>query len=639
MSKQVRDLIGTALYLLCASVSLSTAFLLRFDFRIPETEQWHLVAGLWLLVPVKLAVLCSFRIYRGRWYAVSVFDLLPFLTANVIASMLAAVAGLTIIGRSFPRAVYPIDLLVCVVMTSGVQCAIRLYREILLNHIRREPGRKKILIYGAGAAGSMLAREIRMNPKVAYKVVGFLDDDPRKAGETIMGGYRILGPGRDAARLVATFRRRGTVIDEIIIAIPSAGGAAIREAVANCRAAGIAYKAIPGLGELLDKQVLTRQIRDISVIDLLGRPPVTLDTDAISREITDRTVMVTGGCGSIGSELCRQIARFSPKRLVVFDQAETGLFLFEREFRAQFPNIDIAPEIGDICDEATVADVMSRHRIDAIFHAAAYKHVPMMERNIIEATHNNVFGTLNVAKMALQFGCARFLMISSDKAVNPTSVMGLTKRVAELIVSALPLDDGPAGTRFVSVRFGYVLGSNGSVVPIFQEQIAAGGPVTVTHPDMRRYFMTIPEAAQLVLQAYSMGKGSEVFVLDMGDPVRIVDLARNMIRLAGFEPDEDIEIRYTGLRPGEKLFEELCLDGEHIVPTYHEKVKIFHCPPRPRQYLVQWLSELRLLTKARDDQAVLSHLVKLVPEYQTSRKDAAREPRKASRVAVASLIK
>jgi FlaA1/EpsC-like NDP-sugar epimerase len=306
---------------------------------------------------------------------------------------------------------------------------------------------------------------------------------------------------------------------------------------------------------------------------------------------------------------------------VIFDQAETAAFFFERELRSRFPDLDIQTEVGDICHKNRVSDVMAGHQVDAVFHAAAYKHVPMMEHNVLEAVENNIFGTLTVARVALEQRCSHFLMISSDKAVNPTSVMGLTKRVAEIVLSALPFDGDPSPTKFISVRFGNVLGSSGSVVPIFQQQIEAGGPVTVTHPDMRRYFMTIPEAVQLVLQAYSMGDGSEIFVLDMGEPVRIVNLARNMIRLAGFEPEVDIAIRFTGLRPGEKLFEELCLEGEHVVPTPHSKIRIFSSPPPEGRVLSEWLNELRILHGTRrDGHAVLAHLAKLVPEYQPKSK-------------------
>ena len=326
-------------------------------------------------------------------------------------------------------------------------------------------------------------------------------------------------------------------------------------------------------------------------------------------------MIVTGGAGSIGSELCRQVARFEPKTLVIFDQAESELYKIDMELRRNFPSLSIVPAIGDIQDSERIDWVIRTHQADSLFHAAAYKHVPMMESHLVEAVKNNVLGTWNVIEAAARLRVANFLMISSDKAVNPTTIMGLTKRAAELIVSAMPVS--VTNTKFVSVRFGNVLGSNGSVVPLFKEQIAAGGPVTVTHPDMRRYFMTIPEATQLVLQASTMGTGgSEIFVLEMGEPVRIVDLARNMIRLSGLEPDEDIEIRFVGLRPGEKLSEELMMEDEHLVPTPHNKIHIFRGIRPSFSVIEEWLTELRHLLELRDETAILAHLVKLVPEYQ-----------------------
>ncbi|MCU1258363.1 MAG: polysaccharide biosynthesis protein CapD, partial [Bryobacterales bacterium] len=343
-----------------------------------------------------------------------------------------------------------------------------------------------------------------------------------------------------------------------------------------------------------------------------------LDESQIRETIRGRTVMVTGAAGSIGSELCRQVARFGPKLLVAFEQAESDLFRIDNELTLNFPGLAVIPQVGDIRDYVRVQEVIRAFHVDSIFHAAAYKHVPMMENHVMEAVKNNIIGTRNVVCAAAQNNVARFLMISSDKAVNPTNIMGATKRVAELIVSAFPLEGDGGKTKCVSVRFGNVLGSNGSVIPVFREQIARGGPVTVTHPDMRRYFMTIPEAVQLVLQASIMGKGSEIFVLDMGEPVRIVDLARNMIRLSGHEPDGDIEIRYTGLRPGEKLFEELSTKDEHIQSTYHEKIKIFAGRRLRAKDVETWISELEALLLARDEPSIVEHIRELVPEYGPS---------------------
>jgi FlaA1/EpsC-like NDP-sugar epimerase len=516
------------------------------------------------------------------------------------------------VGPAFSRSVYLIDLLICFVLTVGTRLLVRLYYEGLLKTGRPNEV-KRVLIYGAGAAGMTLIREIRSNHSLGYRVVGLLDDDKHKIGSNLMG-VPVLGTGRQAAQIAERYQRRGRPFDEIVIAMPSATGQQMREALANCRATGVPCKTIPSVGGLLTGKVLTSQIRDVSVLDLLGREPVRLNQSLIRESIEDKVVMVTGGAGSIGSELCRQVASFKPSRLIVFERAESDLFRIHYELVNRFPDVRIVPQIGDIRERHLVEQVIRTYRVESMFHAAAYKHVPMMEAHLLEAVKNNVIGTRHLAEAAYSNGVSSFLMISSDKAVNPTNVMGLTKRVAELIVGSMHTSS--SGTKFVSVRFGNVLGSNGSVVPLFKEQIAAGGPVTVTHPEMTRYFMTIPEAVQLVLQASTMGKGSEIFVLDMGEPVRIVDLARNMIRLSGHEPESDIDIRFIGLRPGEKLHEELITEGENIAGTYHEKIRIFHGPQKNHEFMARWLDELEELIGCQNEAGVLEHLHQLVPEYQ-----------------------
>jgi FlaA1/EpsC-like NDP-sugar epimerase len=389
------------------------------------------------------------------------------------------------------------------------------------------------------------------------------------------------------------------------------------EALANCRTTGVPCKTIPGLGELLSGKVRMSQIREIALEDLLGREPVNLEHERIRQSVMGRSVMVTGAGGSIGSELCRQLLPFEPKCLVALDQAESDLFKIEMELSGKYSSVKVCPVIGDIRDYERMEEVVRQYGVTAIYHAAAYKHVPMMEHNLIEAVTNNVIGLYNMVEAGYRNGVKEFVMISSDKAVNPTNIMGLTKRVSELVVSSMPRSDQGA-TRFVSVRFGNVLGSNGSVVPIFKAQIVNGGPVTVTHPEMRRYFMTIPEAVQLVLQASIMGQGSEVFVLDMGEPVRILDLARNMIRLTGHEPDVDIPIRFVGLRPGEKLYEELATESDQVQPTRHEKIMIFSGLTVQREFMERWMAELRTLVAERNRGGILLHMCEIVPEYQPS---------------------
>jgi FlaA1/EpsC-like NDP-sugar epimerase len=427
----------------------------------------------------------------------------------------------------------------------------------------------------------------------------------------------VIGAGRDLLRIVQRYSRLRVQIDEVLIAMPSATGREMNQALANCRSAGVPCRTLPSVSSLLEGKALHRQVREVSVEDLLGRDRVRLDEATIRRSLANRVVLITGAAGSIGSELCRQIAAFGPKKLVLFDKAESDVHRIDLELRAAFPSVLVAPVIGDIRIPRRIENTLSRHRVEVIFHAAAYKHVPLMELNVAEAVENNVLGTWNVARAAIGGGVKSFVMISSDKAVNPANVMGATKRAAELLVSSLPSGD-ESTTKFVSVRFGNVLGSSGSVVPIFQRQIAGGGPVTVTHPEIRRYFMLIPEAAQLVLQASTMGHGSEVYVLEMGELVKIADLARNMIRLAGLKPDEDIEIRYTGLRPGEKLYEELITEGENILPTQHEKIKVFQGPAPDPLLIRRWLEKVKRLVGEDDEAGLVLALKELVPEYQIS---------------------
>ncbi|HLG98206.1 MAG TPA: nucleoside-diphosphate sugar epimerase/dehydratase [Bryobacteraceae bacterium] len=600
-----------AIHVLIIAIAMATAFLLRFDFQIPHSEMDLLYGGLLLAIPIKSISFIAARLNSGWWRFVGMPDLLRVFAANMCGSSVFLLTAAIVFGGRFPRSSYVIDFIVCFLLTAGARFAVRLYSEIVLGELTKSSG-KRILIYGAGMAGMTLVRELRNNPALG-EVVGFLDDDPHKRHLSLLG-VRVLGRGRDAALIIDKKKRAGQIIDEIVIAMPSASGTQMGEALANCRAAGVPCKTIPGLGELLRGKVLSAQIRDISVNDLLGREPVQLEEERIRQTLRARVVLVTGGAGSIGSEICRQVARFEPQAVIIFDQAESELYRIEQELHRTLPSVNVVAELGDMRDPVRIDEVFHRHQVNSVFHAAAYKHVPMMEAHVLEAATNNVVGTWNIVQAAHRYKVPDFLMISSDKAVNPTSIMGVTKRIAELIVSSMPASEG--GTKFVSVRFGNVLGSNGSVVPLFKEQIAAGGPVTVTHPNMRRYFMTIREAVQLVLQASTMGKGSEIFVLDMGEPVRILDLARTLIRLSGLVPDEDIEIRFTGLRPGEKLFEEIMIEGENIQPTYHSKIRIFQ-GPRPAHAAIQsWIVELQRLIDARNERGVLSHITSLVPEYQ-----------------------
>ena len=607
-------LITVLLHAAVLSLAYCGAWLLRFDFDIPAAEAGNLRAALPVLIGVKLILFVLIGMHTERWWVYQGFpDLTRLLRNNVAASVAAGAVLYFTLGEEFPRSIYLLDLLLSFLFAGGIIFSFRLLREMRAL-LKNRSSVRGVVVYGAGVAGANLARELRSNPALGGRVLGFLDDDTAKLGGKLMG-LPILGSGDDASQIVQALKERGQVVDEILVAMPSASLRQIRAAVARAEAAGVTCKVVPGLGDLIMGKVSVGRKMEMSLSSLLGREPVQLEMDNICRKHTGRVVMVTGAAGSIGSELCRQLAGFDVALLVAFDQAESELFFLERDLRARFPHLSLVAEVGDIRDAQQVEQVITQHRVESIYHAAAYKHVPLMERQICEAVRNNVLGTWNLVQAAVRCGVQDFLLISSDKAVNPTSIMGLTKRVAELIVSSRRSTWSPVETKFVSVRFGNVLVSNGSVVPIFQKQIAAGGPVTVTDPEIRRYFMTVQEAVHLVLEASTMGRGSEIFVLDMGTPVKIVDLARVLIAQAGYIPGEDIDIEFTGLRPGEKIYEEICLDDEYTVPTDHQKIWVFQNRQLTMSFIAPWIATLQHLLWRRDAAGILEHMRVLVPEY------------------------
>ncbi len=584
------------------------AYAIRFDFTIPRQYWPRIGALLPAVLAIKLVVFWQLGCFRGWWRYVSLPDLIQIVKANFLASAIF-VAYAVIVYRldSIPRAVLILDGIFCLLLIGGIRVVTRVYREYYKpDHQGSEMPRNKVLLVGAGDAGQLIAREVRSNLQLDIDIVGFIDDDPVKR-KTTLQGLKILGTQIDLDKIVNQYN-----VDEIIIAIPSATGKQIRSIVERCQKTEVRFKILPGVGDLIDGRVSVQQLRDVDLNDLLGRDPISLDKVQINHYLQGKRVLVTGAGGSIGSEICRQVARFNPQKLILFENGETPLFLIEQELGQQFSQLAIVPIIGDVRNRSRVNAIFDEQMPQVVFHAAAYKHVPMMEKNPAEAVNNNIHGTRLVADAADDFGVEKFVMISTDKAVRPTNVMGSTKRIAEMYVQSL---NKLSKTSYVTTRFGNVLGSNGSVVPTFKEQIEKGGPITVTDPEVTRFFMTIPEATQLVLQAGSMGRGGEIYLFDRGEPVKILSLAEKMIRLSGLQLHEDIEIVYTGLRPGEKLYEELLLDDEGVLPTTHAKICIAQSMTQPHDLLVRNIDALVDDAKALDLDGVRGKLRKLVPEY------------------------
>jgi FlaA1/EpsC-like NDP-sugar epimerase len=588
-------------------LSALLAFELRFDGALPAQYFRPMWMALCIWAVAKSACFFVGAVNRESWRHTSVHDAERIFLAVLAGSILGGLVIFHVVGQwGIPRSVYILDWLISCLLTMGGRLAVRVVATAS-SRSRVEGDRKRTLIYGAGDAGMALLRELRQNHTLMCDVIGFIDDDPGKA-QLVLEGKRVMGTGKALKALVQKH-----IIQRVLIAIPSATGPQMVRILKYATDAKVDYKMVPGLGELVQGAELGKQVREVAVEDLLGRTPVHLDLDLIRERIQGQVVMVTGAAGSIGSEICRQIAPFHPLAIVGFDEAETPLFHIDREMSKSFPQITYYPEIGSITSRSTLKRVMQLYRPSVLYHAAAYKHVPMMERHVFAAVKTNIMGTWNVARAAVEHGVDDFVMISTDKAVRPTSMMGATKRTAELLIRALQME---GRTKFVAVRFGNVLGSNGSVIPIFKEQIAAGGPVTVTDPEIIRYFMTIPEAAQLVLQAFSIGKGGEVFVLDMGQPVKIVDLAKNLILLSGLQPGRDIEIQFTGLRPGEKMFEELNLQNEHLVATSHPKIKSYVGNHNlDAKQAKEFLLRLQQIAEEQDVASLVLLLKELIPDY------------------------
>jgi FlaA1/EpsC-like NDP-sugar epimerase len=598
------------------------AYFIRFDLMTPSQE-W---ANLWQMLPsvlvIKSLTFLGLGAYRGMWRYTSISDLMIIVEASLISSIIIFSLIMAVYEfKGFSRGVFILDWMLTVFLVGGIRLSIRRYfqkKTSVTTLFRTTPKRlkKPILIIGAGDAGEKTLREIQDNPELNYEVKGFIDDDGSKTGKSIHG-IRVLGKVEDLAGVAV---QEG--VHDVLIAIPSGTGAQKRRILDICKTAGLDAKTLPGLGELIDGRVSVKHLRDVNYEDLLGRPPVQLDDENIRDYLKDKVVLVTGAGGSIGSELCRQIVRFSPSRLVLVDSSEPNLYQIQMELKHRVGYLDYVTILALVQDRVTMDLTMRRYQPDVIFHAAAYKHVPMLERNPWQAVRNNILAAQSIMEAAVKYHVGRFILVSTDKAVRPTNVMGASKRACERLMHAYR--GGP--TRMMAVRFGNVVGSAGSVIPLFQQQIEAGGPVTVTHPEVTRFFMTIPEASQLILQAGALGTGGEIFILEMGTPVKIADMARDLIRLSGKDPDRDIEIRYTSLRPGEKLYEELITEGEGIVGTAHEKILVIKSngcfqPHTTQEAYRHWLNErLEALYNAADTYnacLIKDCLREIVPEYQS----------------------
>ena len=608
-------------YVVCAldamlvCLSLYLAYAVRFEFQFGSQDFAGISKMLPYIVAIKLCTFFFLHLYQGMWRYTSLVDMINVVKAVTISSLLVIVAVLVLYRfQGYPRSVFFIDWGITLILIGGFRLTIRLYftrnavGTLFSGFSAGQQERKRLLIIGAGDTGEKVVREMLEHSHVTQLLpIGFLDDDAGKHSRTIHG-VPVLGT-------VDQIDRYEDNCDEILIAIPSASSEIMRRIVTACENIGKPFRTLPALSELIDGSVSLKTVRNVTMQDLLRREEVKLSSEKIAEYLRQKRVMITGAGGSIGSELVRQVARFCPAQIALVDMSEYNLFQVEMECRRRFPYIDIEAFLVDIRDVTNVDRAFTHFRPHVVFHAAAYKHVPLQELNPWEAVLNNVGGTHNLIQVAHEHKIDRFVLVSTDKAVRPSNVMGATKRVAEKLIECA---NGTTNSHFMAVRFGNVLGSSGSVIPTFQAQIDRGGPVTVTHPDVTRYFMSIPEASQLILEAGAMGRGSEVFILEMGDPVRIVDLAQDLIRLNGYDPETEIEIEFVGLRPGEKLYEELITEGEGIVETEHEKILVLRGERGDAQKLATQFEDLIAIAHTYDAVLIKQKLQEIVPEYTPS---------------------
>ena len=593
--------------------SYFAALFIRFEFSLAGIPIQYLETYLWMM-PLWCVLTCGvfyiFKLYHSIWSFVSIDEALGVVKSYLILFVLFSICGL-LLDFNMPRSYYCIGMMLSFILHIGVRFGYRVLRYSLRGYSGRRTGESKnadrVMIIGAGSAGSILVRDLKNNTQTNQVPVCVIDDNEAKWGRSLYG-VPIVGGREDIIEKVAEYD-----ISTVIFAIPTASAANRKEILNICKETGCKLRTLPGMYQLANGDVKISNLKDVELTDLLGREPITIDNEEVFGMISGKTILVTGGGGSIGSELCRQIAKHSPKQLIIFDIYENNAYEIQQELKRTCPDIDFVTLIGSVRNTHRITSVMQDYKPDIVFHAAAHKHVPLMEDSPNEAIKNNVMGTYKTARAAIEAGVSKFVLISTDKAVNPTNIMGATKRICEMIIQML--DREQKTTTFVAVRFGNVLGSNGSVIPLFKKQIAEGGPVTVTHRDIIRYFMTIPEAVSLVLQASYYAKGGEIFVLDMGEPVKIDDMARNLIKLSGYRPDEDIKIIYTGLRPGEKLYEEKLMAEEGMGTTANKLIFIGHPIEMDDELFKKELDELDADSK-KDDKDIRAHVAAIVPTYK-----------------------
>jgi FlaA1/EpsC-like NDP-sugar epimerase len=589
------------------NISFLIAFILKYDGDVVYIITTYLKTIIWVSIIatiIKLMCFIIFKLYNSLWSYAGIYEAMRLITALIISNAIV-VSLVTILSISIPLSIFIMTFFIETLFMGGTRFLYRVLRRIKQRAFSYTEPENRLMIIGGGEAGSIIVKELEQSPFSDSKAIAIIDDDENKKNMKLHG-VPVVGNRYDIVRVAKEMN-----IDEIIIAIPSAPKKEINAIYSECSKTDCKVRILPSISHIINGNVSMKKVRDVELEDLLGREPVKLELNKIALYLKNKVVLVTGGGGSIGSELCRQIAVFLPKQLIILDFYENNAYDIQNELTFKYPDLNLTAVIANIREEQRIDNIFRQYRPDVVFHAAAHKHVPLMEENPIEAIKNNVFGTINVVKSADKYKTSKFILISTDKAVNPTNVMGATKRIAEMIIQAT---NRHSKTKFAAVRFGNVLGSNGSVIPLFKKQIVNGGPVTVTHPEVTRYFMTIPEAVQLVIQAGSMVIGGEVFVLDMGQPVKIYDLARNLIKLSGYKPDEDIEIVFTGLRPGEKLYEELLLEEEGLSTTRHNK--IFVAKPIFTD-LAMLKRELAILSELllQDAEEVINYIPHIVPTY------------------------